>query len=73
MFAGLVNLRVAPFVLGGDVGDVVGQFHQLLPPVVGLAHDALPRLGNVMLEAHHLLKAEFFAELGGDLHALVVD
>ena len=33
----------------------------------------LPGLGDVMLEADHVLEAEFFAKLGGQFHSLVVD
>ena len=60
-------------MLGGDVGDVAGDGAQLIAAQIGLAHDALPRLGNVMLEAYHVLEAERFAELRRDLHRLVVD
>ena len=42
---------------------------QLGAPVVGLTHDALPGLGDVVLEADDVFEAERLAELGGDLHA----
>ena len=45
---------------------------QLVAPVVGLAHDALPGLGDVVLEAYHVFKTQRPAHLGRDLHGLVV-
>ncbi len=34
-----LDLRIAAFMLGGDIGDMVGQLHQFIPPVVGLDDD----------------------------------
>ncbi len=64
MRARLIDLRVAALVLGGDIGDVIGDLHQLVTAVVGLPDDALPGLGDVMLEAYHILKAELLFGTG---------
>ncbi len=60
----LVDLGIAAFVLGGDVGHVVGDLDQLGAAVVRLADDALPGLGDVMLEAHHLFEAQLLCGTG---------
>ena len=72
MLPGLVNVRVASFMFGRDIRHMAGDLYQLVPPVVGLAHNTLPRLGDVMLKTNDILKSQFLAELGGDLHGLVV-
>jgi len=71
--AGGVHLGVAALMFGGDVRHVVGDLHQFSAAVVRLDDDALLRLGDVMLEADHLLEAERLPEFGGQLHGLVVD
>src|SRR5450759_853285 len=67
-----VHRRVAALVLRGDVGHVVGERHELLAAVVRLQDDALPRLGDVVLEADDVLEAECPPDLGRDLQRLVV-
>src|SRR3972149_7349734 len=48
VWAILVNIRIASFVFGGDIGDMVRGFEQLVPAIVRLAHNALIGLGDVM-------------------------
>ncbi len=60
-------------MFGRDVGHVIGNLYQLLESVVGLSHDGLVCLGDVVLETYHVLKPQRPAHLGGDFHRLVVD
>ena len=55
------DLRVAAFMLGRDIGDMIRQLDQFLPPVVGLFDDRLPRLGDVMLEADNIFEAKLLS------------
>ena len=73
MAASLFRFRVAAFVLGSDVCHVVGDLRQFVAAIIRLDDDALPCLGDVMLEAHHFLEAERLAEFSGQFHRLVVD
>jgi hypothetical protein len=67
-----VHLRVATFVLGRDVGNMIGQLDQLITAIVRLTHNALPRFSDVMLESYYFFEAELFAKLSGYLHGLVI-
>ncbi len=69
----LVDFRIGAFVLGRDIGDVVGDLHQLLPAVVRLADDALVGFDDVVLEAHHLFEPQLLAKLGSQFHGLIID
>ncbi len=60
-------------MLGRNIGHVIGQLDQLFPPVVGLLDNTLTGFGDMVLEADHFLKTQLLAELGGDLHRLVID
>ena len=46
-------------MFGCDVCDMVGDLHQFVAAIIGLDDDALPRLGDMMLEAHdYLIRAD---------------
>ena len=71
--AGGVDFWASSLMLGRDIGYVVSNLDQFLKPVIGLNHDALVGFRNVMLKADYILETEIFAELGSDLHSLVID
>ena len=54
------DLRIAAFMLGRDIRDVIRQLDQFLAPVVRLLDNGFPGLGDVMLEADNILKTECF-------------
>jgi hypothetical protein len=68
-----VRRRVAALVLGRDVWHPAGELDQLGSAVVGLAHDALVGLCDVVLEPDGVLEAERPADPGGGLEGPVVD
>ena len=62
-FPGRFDVRVPTLVLRRDVGHPLRQLKHILPSVVGLNDDPLPRLRHVVLEAHGVLQSERPAEL----------
>ena len=67
------GVQIPPFVLGRDVGHVVGDLDEFGASIIRLHHDGFLGLDDVMLEAHNLLKAQRFAELRSQFHRLIVD
>ena len=63
MLARGFDFGIAAFVLRRNVLDVIGQLHQFGAAVVGLADDVFVAFGDVMLDAHHVLKAKRLANV----------
>ena len=57
----------------GDIGDMVGQFHQLCAAVIRLNDDVFLRLCDVMFKAHDLLEIKRLSKFCGQFHRLVID
>ncbi len=72
MLARHLHFGIAALVLRRNVLDVVGKFQELRAAIVRLAHDVLPRLGNVMLDADDIFKAKFLANVRGCFDRRVV-
>ena len=70
--AGLFDLRLTAFVLGGQVGDPAGQFQNIGPAVIWLDDQAFPGFGDMVLKTDQILQAESPAELGADFDGLVI-
>lgn len=73
MLARLVDFRITAFMLGGDIGHVIGDLYQLVSAIVGLPDDALVSFGDVVLVTDYFLETQSFSELGCDFHRLVID
>ncbi len=73
MISGLVNFWVSALVFGGDICYMIGNFNQFIAAVVWLEDNALVGFCDVVLKADNIFKTKFLAELGSQLHALIVN